>query len=329
MSREREIVFTGAREAALRPTDRPREALAADEVEGHTLVTLLSVGTEVAMYNGLFEHPFPLEPGYAAVFTVERVGDAVRSVGPGDLAFTMGPHRSFQRVPEPEVLTVPDGLAPETAVFCRMLGVPWTALTTTQARPPERVWVLGLGLVGHLAAKLFAAAGHSVLAYDPRAERRQLLAGQHGIELTSDLAEAGDAERGSVALVVECSGSAESVLDGCRAVRPNGEVVLVGGPWQERSGVDAAALHRAVYRNYATLRSGWEWQLPTLPTADGRASMLGNMSAALEWLTAGRIAISQDVYRVREPAAEVYDLWSRSRMPGLTTLFDWSDAETD
>jgi threonine dehydrogenase-like Zn-dependent dehydrogenase len=71
-----------------------------------------------------------------------------------------------------------------------------------------------------------------------------------------------DAIRGKVALVVECSGHEQAVLDACNIVRPQGEVVLVGVPWVPKTSLLAHDILRAVFFNYVILRSGWEWSLP-------------------------------------------------------------------
>ena len=85
---------------------------------------------------------------------MEAVGSEVRSLRVGDRAFCMGPHRSFQRVAAEAAVPLPAGLAPEVAVFCRLMGVTMSTLTTTTARPPELVLVTGLGPVGHLGARI-------------------------------------------------------------------------------------------------------------------------------------------------------------------------------
>ena len=67
-----------------------------DEVAGSTLYTLISPGTELAgIYGG--SH-FPAQPGYAAVFRVESVSQAVGDFREGELCFCMGKHQSHQRV---------------------------------------------------------------------------------------------------------------------------------------------------------------------------------------------------------------------------------------
>src|SRR5207237_1254329 len=120
-------------------------------------------------------------------------------------------------------------------VFARLMGVSMSTLTTTTARPPERVLVTGLGLVGHLAAKIFAACGYQVTACDPSPVRREQ-AERRGIARVLAAVPVDDpAFARQVALVVECSGHEQAVLDGLKVVRKRGEVSLVGAPWKRRT----------------------------------------------------------------------------------------------
>ena len=144
---------------------------------------------------------------------VEEVGENVQTVQPGDLAFCMGNHRSYYRVKADQLLLVPEGLPPEIAVFARMMGVSMTTLTTTTARPPAKVLVMGLGLVGHLAAKNFLACGYNVYACDP-VESRRRIAFETGIPNVLPEAPLEDPGiSGRFSLVIECSGHEQALLD--------------------------------------------------------------------------------------------------------------------
>src|SRR5579862_2500378 len=198
------VTFTARERAELLPYDPDGRALGPDEIAGHTLATLVSAGTELA--GGYLGARFPSNPGYAAVFRVEAVGESVTDLCAGDLAYCMGNHRSYQRVTRSRALPVPEGLAPEKAAFARLMGVSMSTLTTTRARPPAKVIVTGLGLVGHLAAKIFASCGYEVTAVDPSPARREF-ATRGGIERVTDAMPLDDPELArKVALVVECSG---------------------------------------------------------------------------------------------------------------------------
>ncbi|UCH35996.1 MAG: zinc-binding dehydrogenase [Armatimonadota bacterium] len=316
------IAFTAREWAELLPIERDAAPLGPRDVAGRTLVTLISTGTELAIYQG--EH-FPQRPGYAAVFEVEAVGAEVADLAPGDRVFCMGPHQTFQRAARAEVIPVPAGMAPDVALFARMVGVTMSTLTTTTARPPEQVLVLGLGLVGFLAAQLFAACGYEVIACDPLAERRDL-ARQAGVERAiPDVPVDDPAIARKVGLALDCSGHEQAVLDACRVVRKRGEVVLVATPWRQRSDLDAHQILRAVFHNYVVMRSGWEWELPRQPTDFMTNSIYGSFAAAMRWLAEGRIRVAgiSDTRRPQD-AQDAYQGLLRDPGARLTTVFEWN-----
>lgn len=318
------VTVTAKEQAELLPTERDPTPLAPDEVAGRTLVTLISPGTELAAnYRGT---RFPAVPGYAAVFEVEEVGSEVGDLSAGEHVFCMGRHRSFQRRKAEEVLRLPDGLSPETAVFARMMGVTMSTLTTTTARPPATVLVTGLGVVGHLGAQMFQASGYETIACDPVLSRRNA-AVKAGIKNVLPAAPLDDpAVAGKVALVLECSGHEQAALGGCKVVEKRGEVVLVGSHWARRTDLSAHELLDAVFQNYVVLRSGWEWEVPRHPTPFRTNSLFGNFRAALHWLAEGRVRVAA-LYRKVPPreAQQAYQDLLAMRGEHLTAVFDWSD----
>jgi len=319
---EARIVFSGRESAALesfRPDDAP---LADDEVAGRTVVSLLSAGTEIALYKQ--ERSTPLHPGYAAVFRVERVGRGVAALAPGDLAFCMGPHQSTQRLKAHDALRLPEGLAPETAVFARMANMALTAIATTAARPPQLAFVCGLGLIGLVSAQALRLCGYTVLASDP-SETRRRLAQAAGIErLYPDVPTDDPDVAGRVSLFLDCTGRERSVMDGCRIVHRGGEVSLIGVPWEQRSAEPAHELISLVFHRYVRLRSGWEWELPLRAERDGQPNIGDNLRAALSWLADGRLRVD-GLAEVALPqdAAATYRRIAERRRDKLATVFDW------
>jgi hypothetical protein len=300
-----------------------------DEVSGEAVCTLVSPGTEVA---GTFRPPtaevatpYPWVPGYAAVFRIDRVGAAVQGLAPGDLVFSQGSHRSRQRERADAVWRIPDGLDPFRAVFARLMSIPMSTLTTTRARPGAAVGVSGLGPVGHLAAAVFAAAGYRVTAWDPRA------------------AGAGAGIRRG-ALRCARTGRADAVR---QPPRPRPGARMLGprrrradrdphGPRRRRGGAHRGALGAAdgcdgarrfhrVFHRYVTLRSGWEWQLPSRPAPFVHGSMSDNVEQALRWLHDGTVVVDHLADR-RSPteAQEVYTALADGTAQHLTTVFDWT-----
>jgi len=326
---ERAIHFIAKERAELAPFEPDASPLARDEVAGHTLATLISRGTELASYQEQGKYygapTYPHGAGYAAVFEVNTVGDDVKAVRPGDAAFAMGGHRSHQRCRADEVLRVPDGLSPQAATCARMMGISMTTLTTTKARPPAKVLVTGLGIVGNLAAQVFALCGYEVVGVDPLDSRRELAtrAGLGDVRAAVPLDD--EAVAGQVALALECSGHEAAALDACKVVRKLGEVVLVGVPWVATSDLLAHEILFNVFYHYVVLRSGWEWEIPRHPEPFRDASQFRNFAKALDWLADGRIH-TDGLYEVRPPAdpQAAYQDLLHGRSNRLTICFDWT-----
>jgi threonine dehydrogenase-like Zn-dependent dehydrogenase len=284
------VTVTAREQAELLPVATSAEPLGPAEVAGRTLATIISPGTELAWnYTG---KEFPSRPGYAAVFQVEQVGAEITDIAVDDVVFAMGNHQSCQRKLRQNVVPVPPGLPPEVAVFARMMGISMSTLTTTTARPPAKVLVTGLGLVGHLAAQIFLGCGYDVIACDPLPARREIAKQMGIVNVLPGVPLDDPGIAGKVDLVVECSGHEQAVLDGCKAVRKRGEVAMVGVPWRRLTDLLAHDLLYVIFHNYVVLRSGWEWELPHQPTDFITNSIYGNFAGALRWLREGRVKVA-------------------------------------
>ena len=317
------ITITEKEKAVLLPVEMAGP-IEPNEVRGPTLVSLVSPGTELSgSYLGLHGRHFPATPGYAAVFEVEEIGSEVSGIEHGDLLFCMGGHRSIQQHSVDNVVPVPDGLAPQEATLARLMGVTMTTLMTTKARPGDAVLVTGAGPVGYLGAQLFKASGYEVFVVDPDPER-QKFARESGIMNVSTQVPDFEAKQGKFALALDCSGHEQAVLDGAKAVRKAGEVVLVGVPWRRRADVTAHELLNIVFFNYVTLRSGWEWELPHHKSDFNPHSIYSGFRLALRWLSEHRIP-SDGLFTVHPPqsAQSVYQDLLHGKAKGLFQVFDW------
>lgn len=320
---EHAITITAREQAELLPAERDASPLSAREVAGRTLATLVSAGTELA--GAYLGSRFPSVPGYAAVFAVEAVGSEVTDIAPGDVAFCMGPHRSWQRATRERVLPVSAGLAPAHATFARMMSVTMSTLVMTTARPGDLVLVTGLGLVGHLGARVFQRCGYRVIACDPDTGRQEFARRAGITRVLSEVPREDPDVVGRVALVLECSGHEQAAVDGCRVVRKGGEVAQVGAPWRRQTDLTAHELLHLVFHRYVHLRSGWEWELPLDPADFRSGSIFANLALALDWLAAGDIVVD-DIYTLRPPseAQAAYQDLLHHRGDRLAVVFDWS-----
>jgi len=325
-----EIVFTGKGKVEL--LDYQDEPLGAHDVRGCTLSTLISPGTELAWVNG---DDFPLRPGYAATFEVDEVGEAVTHIARGDRLLCMGAHRSTQQFDARYTLKIPDGLSAERAVLARLMGVSMTTLMTTRARPGDIVIIAGAGPVGFLAAHQCRVAGYEVLVVEPSALRREQAAasGLSAVEVMP----LGDARfQDQVALVIDCSGHEQAVLDGCKIVRKGGEVALVGVPWKPYTQILSHEILHAVFFRYVTLRSGWEWEVPLLSRGfvweelyegynNAPHSTFSGLAKALHWLDRGAVPLADGLVRVvaSRDAQATYDSLLKREISEPFVIIDW------
>lgn len=327
----KEIVFTGKREFAL--LDYEEQPLGQTEVRGKTLVTLVSPGTELAWADG---ESFPLRPGYAAVFEAEEIGTAVEGIAKGDRLLCMGAHRSTQQFDYRYTCKIPDQLSPDSAVIARLMGVSMTTLVTTSARPGDRVIVAGAGPVGYLAAHQCRIAGFDVTVVETDHHRRIQMEQSGIVEVLPAIPFDDPAYKGKVALVIDCSGHEQVVLDACKVVRKRGEVVLVGVPWKARTSILAHEVLNAVFFNFVVLRSGWEWEVPINSRGfvweelyegynNARHSTFSGLATALRWLADDRIPLEGHLRSVVPDApAELYRSLLNGEVKERFVALDWS-----
>lgn len=329
--KDKQIVFPAAEQAEFVDAERPSESLGATEVEGRTLYSLISNGTEQNVYLGNYERQgltwgrFPFVPGYAATMDITAVGKDVTDLQAGDRCFCMGLHRTFQRFPREAVLKLPEGCDPRSAPFARLMNVTMSTLTTTTARPPAPVLVTGLGPIGLMGALIFQRCGYQVTGIDPVDTRRDAAssAGVRDVRATVPLDDKKLA--GFCALVLECSAHEQAVLDALDMLEVRGEMVLVGVPMVRKTEIYAQELTNKIFRKVAVMRSGSEWEVPKYPTAYRKNCIYGNMTAALKWLTEGSIRVD-GIYELRTPEdpQAIYQDVIHQRTAKPCTVLDWT-----
>jgi threonine dehydrogenase-like Zn-dependent dehydrogenase len=131
------------------------------------------------------------------------------------------------------------------------------------------------------------------------------------------------ASRGAFDLHLECSGSERAVLDALPCLRSGAEISLVGVPWRPHGG-ECHALLDAVFRQYLTLRSGWEWQLAFSHATHPRTTTREAVGRSLDWV-ASRTADLQPLIATVSPrdCQQVYDDIRAGRLGRPFVCFDW------
>ena len=115
------------------------------------------------VFNKL-EQPLPL--GYCNVGKVIAVGNGVTDFKVGDRVASNGQHAEFVSIPQNLVAHVPDNISDDEAVFTVIGAIGLQGIRLINPTMGETIVVIGLGLIGLLAAEMLVANGCKVIGYD-------------------------------------------------------------------------------------------------------------------------------------------------------------------
>jgi alcohol dehydrogenase len=138
-----------------------------------------------------------------------------------------GGHAEYMLAYADATMLLPEGLSFEQAapIFCAGYTV-WSGLRWAAPQPGERVAVIGIGGLGHLAVQYAKAAGFHTIAVSHSADKDRLIR-----ELGADLVVrdgAGLAGAGGADIVLGTSNSMDAMADSIRGLRPDGRLVVMG-----------------------------------------------------------------------------------------------------
>ncbi len=221
---------------------------------GHVLIqteaSAISAGTELAVFTGIHQWltdpkrtwpKFPFTPGYSGVGRVLEVGEGVTAHKAGDRVVFPARHESIalMNVSDRGALCYPvaDSVSERAASAIALARFPLAALVQTREMLGQCVAVLGLGMIGQIATRLFtAAAAFPVIGIDGVAERREIAEETTNI-VTFDPGDPDLADKLRAAnhgalpdVVVEATGNPQAVKLGMRIVADGGKVIMVGSP---------------------------------------------------------------------------------------------------
>src|ERR687898_1185516 len=143
------------------------------------------VKTTLAAVRNRLEALTPL--GYCAAGRVERVGARVRDVRPGDFVACGGEeaaHAELLAAPANLCVPVPNGVGVVDAAFTTLGSIALHGFRQADLRLGERVAVVGMGLVGQLAARIASAAGCEVIGIDLEPWRLELAEQAGAVQLS-------------------------------------------------------------------------------------------------------------------------------------------------
>ncbi len=337
----KQIVFTKVNTAEL--LDVEIREPGAGEVLVRTAFSTVSPGTERANIigdpnTGGASSPhsaFPRELGYSSAGIVEKVGEGVTSVKPGDRAIVYwGKHLAYNLVPEKNVVKIEDdSVSLAEASFSFIATFPLAAVRKCRVELGESAMVMGLGLLGQLAIRLLRAAGAApIIAADPVANRRETaLAG--GADYALDPLAEGFAEQvkkltgGGVNAAIEVTGVGAGLDETLDCMAKFGRVALLGCTRDKNFSID---YYRKVHFPGITLIGAHTMARPENESHPGWFTHTDDIRAVLKLCAGGRLNLAEMICEQHSPAdcGAVYDRLVQD--PGhfpLVTQFDWSRIE--
>ncbi len=246
--------------------------------------------------KNLISSPIPL--GYSCAGEVVEVGSEVTEFRAGDRVACAGlnhaNHAEFNYVPRNLAVKLPDPISHDAACFVTVGAIAIQGVRLAKIELGERVVVMGLGLVGQIAAQLARCAGATVLATDLDPAKVKLAAelGAHRTvdqpdTLAAAVAEFSEGQGADVVLICAATKSDGPIRQAPELARLKGRVVVVGdvGMNIERRGYYDKEISLIVSRSYGPGRydpayeeHGIDYPLPYVRWTEGR-----NMSSFVEF----------------------------------------------
>ncbi|MFL5946354.1 MAG: bi-domain-containing oxidoreductase [Gaiellaceae bacterium] len=260
------------------------------------------VGETLRAVRARLDQPEAL--GYSAAGIVIASGSRVSDLAAGERVACGGggyaAHAEIDYVPGSLAVRVPDGIDFEAAAFTTVGSIALHAVRQAGAQLGERVAVLGLGLVGHLAGQILRAGGCRVIGFDPvdelvdHALRSRAVDSGFSSSLPAGQLPA-DALDCDAVLIAAATPSSEPVRFAAAICRDRGRVVVVGdvGMQVPRALYYEKELELRMSRSYGPGRYDREYEERGLdyPVGYVRWTERRNMSAFLDLVAAGKVDV--------------------------------------
>lgn len=159
---ERSLASFGEKNLVQKALERPDQVLKLTE----KISTDGVINTIQSAFNRLAE---PMPMGYSGVGRVKECGKGVTFVMPGDIVAMVGQayHSEVNRVSSNLIAKIPSGETDyKQYAFAALAGIALEGIHQSEVTPGETVAIIGLGLLGHITARILNAYGCNVIAFD-------------------------------------------------------------------------------------------------------------------------------------------------------------------
>ena len=177
-------------------------------------------------------------PGYSTAGMIVECGEGLQGFRVGDRVACAGMgyacHAEYNVVPQQLLTPVPDGVETEEAAFVTLGAIAMQGCRQLFPTFGETFVVIGMGLLGQIAAQILRAAGCHVICSDPIESKRTLAAklGADAVSLPGELAAVTDEWTGGYGadgvLICAASKGSEVANQALELCRHKGRVSVIG-----------------------------------------------------------------------------------------------------
>jgi 2-desacetyl-2-hydroxyethyl bacteriochlorophyllide A dehydrogenase len=303
--------------------------------------TAISAGTELSIYTGtnpkVYEPNswcnYPHIPGYAGLGEVVTVGSEV-DLKPGDLVFHHAHHSTYDKLYDGYshyVKISKDLLLPEVSLVRFAAIVLSGSVRLSKIELGDKIALIGLGIIGQIASQLFSFAGGDVIAFDPINYRRSIAKGIGycvGIYDPSqtnpkDIASEFNDGKG-VDTLVDATGVSQLIVSNVALVRPMGQVILLGSPFESYN-ADVTQLLRQIHLKWLTVRGALERDQISPSGDNSTHSYIRDVAYLLDLVKRRKLKVKELVSHVVPPEEmkRAYDGLLNNKEEYMAVVIDW------
>jgi 2-desacetyl-2-hydroxyethyl bacteriochlorophyllide A dehydrogenase len=235
------LFFTGPGTVEIREETCPEPT--SDELLIQTVVSAISPGTEMLIYNNQIpdsmpldssiselqhEFRYPVKYGYANVGTVTKVGKNVSEFTKGETVFSFHPHESHFTIAAENAITIPETLDTSAAALLPNMETAVNFLMDGSPIIGENVAIFGQGIVGLLTTYLLAQYPINSCITFENIESRKELSRSFGATESLD-SSAIKTHRQKFDLVYELTGNPETINQALAVCGLESRIVI--GSW--------------------------------------------------------------------------------------------------
>ena len=211
------------------------------------------------------------------MFCAQQIGTGVQM---------QGSHAEYMLAYADATMLLPDAISYEQAalVFCAGYTV-WSGLRFADPKPHERIAILGIGGLGHLALQYSKAAGFETIAITHSPDKEKLVRDLGADEVVAD----GDALQkvGGADVILATGNSYKAASAALKGLRPDGRMVLMGVSEEPLEVTADAIINRT--RIIGSTQNGNEY-----------------LYEALDYIAKGKVKVITETYSLND-ISQVYE----------------------